>query len=348
MPDPLPPGADSSATDPLALRHAALQDASVPTLLMCLAQITQDPRWLDAPFRPKRDISIFAEPSGGLSIEAQQAVRAALAQVLDELASGARQLPPLPADAQLRQMMDTCLGEPLPAEYLPMAKEEMGWADRALAWRASPPPAPRSAVQVLVIGAGFSGLCAAHRLQQLGMPFEVLEKNADVGGTWLENDYPEAGVDTPNHFYSYSFAPNLGWTSNYSKRDEVWDYQRQVTTSLGLRQHISFGVECLALLWLEATQQWQVSTREADGSSRVRLASAVITAVGQLNRPKLGSIPGLATFTGPHWHSAQWRHDVPLAGKDVAVVGTGASAMQFLRTVAATAKSVTIFQRSAQ
>ncbi len=348
MPDPLPPATPPATPHDPALRHAALQDASVPTLLMCLAQITQDPRWLDDPFRPKRDISIFAEPSGGLPPEAQATVRSALAQVLDELASGTRQLPPLPGDDQLRQMMSTCLGEPLPAEYLAMAKEEMGWADRALAWRTSPPPAQRSAVQVLVIGAGFSGLCAAHRLQQLGIPFEVLEKNADVGGTWLENDYPEAGVDTPNHFYSYSFAPNLGWTSNYSKRDEVWDYQRQVTSNLGLRQHITFGVECLALQWLEATQQWQVTTREADGSHRIRLASAVITAVGQLNRPKLGSIPGLATFTGPHWHSAQWRHDVPLAGKDVAVVGTGASAMQFLRTVAATAKSVTIFQRSAQ
>ena len=138
MPDPLPPATPPATPHDPALRHAALQDASVPTLLMCLAQITQDPRWLDDPFRPKRDISIFAEPSGGLPPEAQATVRSALAQVLDELASGTRQLPPLPGDDQLRQMMSTCLGEPLPAEYLAMAKEEMGWADRALAWRTSP------------------------------------------------------------------------------------------------------------------------------------------------------------------------------------------------------------------
>jgi 4-hydroxyacetophenone monooxygenase len=329
-------------------RDAALREASVPTLLMCLAQITRDPRWLQEPFLPQRDISIFAEPSGGLSEPAQQAVREALGTVLDELAAGTRTLPALPTDDEMVEMMSVCLGERVPAEYVPMAMEEMGFRDRRLDWRA-PPPAPRlEGFRVLVIGAGFSGLCAAYRLKQMGIPFEVLEKNADVGGTWFENDYPEAGVDTPNHFYSYSFAPNTGWTSNYSKRGEVWDYQRRVTEELALRPHIAFGVEVASMRWDEAAHEWEVVSREADGTTRTRRANAVVTAVGQLNRPKLGSIRGIDSFTGSHWHSAQWRHDVPLAGKDVAVIGTGASAMQFLRTVAAQAKSVTIFQRSPQ
>ena len=329
-------------------RDAALAQASVPTLLMCLAQITQDPRWLADPFRPQRDIAIFAQASGGLSAEAQHTVRQAIAQVLDELASGQRTLPPLPAPEVMVAMMGWCLGEPLPAEYLPMALEEMGFADRRLDWRTSPPPPERSAFKVLVIGAGFSGLCAAHRLQQLGIPFEVIEKNSDLGGTWFENTYPDAGVDTPNHFYSYSFAPNLGWTRNYAKRDEVWDYQRRVADDLGLRPHIQFGVEADALHWQQDRQQWQISTTQPDGSRQTRWAHAVITAVGQLNRPKLGAIPGLAGFTGQHWHSAQWRHDVPLAGQDVAIVGTGASAMQMLRSVAEQARTVTVFQRSPQ
>ena len=329
-------------------RDAALAQASVPTLLMCLAQITQDPRWLADPFRPQRDIAIFAEASGGLSAEAQQTVRHAIAQVLDGLASGQRTLPPLPSPEAMTAMMGWCLGEPLPAEYLPMALEEMGFADRRLHWRTSPPPPQRAAFKVLVIGAGFSGLCAAHRLRQLGIAFEVIEKNSDLGGTWFENNYPEAGVDTPNHFYSYSFAPNLGWTSNYAKRDEVWDYQRRVADDLGLRPHIEFGVEADALHWQQDQQQWQITTSHADGSRQTRWANAVITAVGQLNRPKLGAIPGLASFTGQHWHSAQWQHDVPLAGKDVAIVGTGASAMQMLRSVAAQANTVTVFQRSPQ
>jgi 4-hydroxyacetophenone monooxygenase len=329
-------------------RDAALREASVPTLLMCLAQITRDPRWLQEPFLPQRDISIFAEASGGLSEPAQRAVREALANVLDELATGTRTLPPLPTDDEMVELMSVCLGERVPAEYVPMAMEEMGFRDRRLDWRAPPPARRLEGFRVLVIGAGFSGLCAAYRLKQMGIPFEVLEKNADVGGTWFENDYPEAGVDTPNHFYSYSFAPNTGWTSNYSKRGEVWDYQRRVTDELALRPHIAFGVEVSAMRWDEARHEWEVVSREADGTTRTRRVNAVVTAVGQLNRPKLGSIRGIETFPGSHWHSAQWRHDVPLEGKDVAVIGTGASAMQFLRTVAERAKSVTVFQRSPQ
>ena len=329
-------------------RDDALRQASVPTLLMCLAQITRDPRWLQEPFLPKRDISIFAEPTGGLSEQAQQTVRDSLATVLDELASGQRSLPPLPTEAELVEMMSVCLGERVPPEYAPMAMEEMGYRDRALAWRKPPPAARLATFRVLVIGAGFTGLCAAYRLKQMGFAFEVLEKNPELGGTWFENHYPEAGVDTPNHFYSYSFAPNTGWSSNYSKRDEMLDYQRKVAADLDLRRHIDFGVEVLRMDWHEDRRRWEVTTREADGSTRSRWADAVITAMGFLNRPKLGSIAGLDTFTGPSFHSARWRDDVPLQGKRVGVIGTGASAMQFLRSVAAQAAQVTIFQRSPQ
>ena len=343
----------SPSPRPDALRDAALAQASVPTLLMCLAQITQDPRWLAPPLRPKRDVAIFAELSGGLSPEAQATVRQALAQVLDELTSGERQLPPTPDAERLQAMMSCCLGEPLPAEYVPMAMEEMGFVDRQLHWQDSPPPARRDGFRVLVIGAGFSGLCAAHRLQQLAIPFEVIDKNAELGGTWFENTYPEAGVDTPNHFYSYSFAPNLGWSSNYAKRDEVWRYQQQVAATLGLLPHITFNTEASSLHWHEDRQQWQVELVGPDSGSGSKASSrrwfdAVITAVGQLNRPKLSAVRGLDSFPGPHWHSAQWRHDVPLAGRDVAIIGTGASAMQLLRSVAEQARSVTVFQRSPQ
>jgi len=329
-------------------RDDALRQASVPTLLMCLAQITRDPRWLQEPFLPKRDISIFAEPTGGLSEQAQQTVRDSLATVLDELASGQRSLPPLPTEAELVEMMSVCLGERVPPEYAPMAMEEMGFRDRMLAWRKPPPAARLATFRVLVIGAGFTGLCAAYRLKQMGFAFEVLEKNPELGGTWFENHYPEAGVDTPNHFYSYSFAPNTGWSSNYSKRDEMLDYQRKVAADLDLRRHIDFGVEVLTMDWHEDRRRWEVTTREADGSTRSRWADAVITAMGFLNRPKLGSIPGIDTFTGPSFHSARWRDDVPLEGKRIGVIGTGASAMQFLRSVAAQAAQVTIFQRSPQ
>lgn len=327
-------------------RSEALAAASIPVLLMCLAQITRDPRWLASPYRPRRDISIFAEPSGGLSEHAQQDVREAMQQVLAELDRGERVLPALPSEGEMVTLMSTCLGEEVPPEYAPMAMEEMGFADRAVQ-RGVPAPA-HAPLSVVVIGAGFSGLCATHRLKAMGLPFTVLEKNEDLGGAWLENTYPEAGVDTPNHFYSFSFAPNTAWSSNYSKRDEVWAYQKQVARELGLAAHIEFGVEVSSLHWHEDRGQWQVRARGRDGAPREWWAAIVITAAGQLNRPRLGAIPGLDTFSGRSWHSARWPADAALAGRRVAVVGTGASAMQFLRSVAAEARQVTVFQRSPQ
>lgn len=329
-------------------RDAALAQASIPTLLMCLAQITGDDNWLQEPFLPKRDISIFAEPSGGLSPDIQQRVREAMGRVLDELHAGTRRLPALPDEARMVEMMNVCLGERVPPEYAPMAMEEMGYRDRRVDWRGRPPAQRLAGFRVLVVGAGFTGLCAAFRLKQMGFAFEVVEKNDEVGGTWWENTYPESGVDTPNHFYSYSYAPNTAWTSNYSKRDEMLAYQRQVTQDQGLREHIEFRTEVTGMKWLEQDQQWEVITRRHDGSTRTRRVNAVISCVGALNRPKLTAIPGIETFTGPWWHSARWRHDVSLTGKRVAVIGTGASAMQFLRTVAARAAHVSIFQRSPQ
>lgn len=336
-----------SDSDSKNQRAQALQEASVPALLMCLAQITGEPKWLEDPFNPKRDISVFADPSGGLAPELQKIVRENMAGVLDELASGKRELPHLPSETQITEMMSVCLGERVPAEYAGMAMEEMGFRQRELDWKA-PDALMADGYKVLVIGAGFSGICAGHHLKKLGVPFDIVEKNPDLGGVWLENTYPEAGVDTPNHFYSFTFAPNLEWTSNYSKRQEVWDYQRKVFNDIGLAPHTEFGVEVIAMQWHEDRARWEVSTRDGSGRVSTRWVHAVITAVGNLNRAKMAAVPGFDSFPGDAWHSAQWRHDMSLEGKEVAVIGTGASAMQFLRSVAATAKKVTIFQRSPQ
>ncbi len=332
--------------DPVS-RDDALREASIPTLLMCVAQLSGDPRWLEPPFRPQRDVSIFADPTGGLPPDVQQAVRAAAARLLDELARGERALPAPPDDATLARMMSVCLGERVPPEYAPMVREEMGFASREVRWSAEPPPARRAAMRTLVVGAGLSGLCAAFRFGELGVPFEIVEKNAEIGGTWWDNDYPESGVDTPNHFYSYSFASNLGWSSNYSKRGEVLEYMLRVAGELGVRSRVRLRTEVIALDWDEAGREWAATIRDAAGE-RVERYRAVVLACGPLSRPRLSSIPGLDTFPGEWFHSAHWRRDVPLAGRRVAVIGTGASAMQFLRTLAADAGHVTVFQRSPQ
>ena len=328
--------------------RGALEEASIPTLVMCLAQITGDATWLGDRYRAVRDTNLFADPSGGLDPDVQDEVRATALRVLASLEDGGTTLPDGIDDEVFSQMMAVCLGEAVPPEYTGMLAEEMQLHDRDVHWHGDPPSDRLARTRVIIIGAGFSGLCAAIKLDRLGIAWSLFEKNADLGGTWLENSYPDAGVDTPNHFYSYSFAPNSRWTGYFSKRDEIWGYSRDVAERYGLTDRIRFGTEVSSVVWSEDDQRWTVRATAPDGSSWEETADAVITAVGQLNRPKVPPIPGLEDFPGEGFHTAAWRHDVSLTGKRVAVVGTGASAMQLLAKVAAEAAHVTVFQRSPQ
>ena len=196
------------------------------------------------------------------------------------------------------------------------------------------------------MGAGMSGLLAAHRLQQAGVPFVVFEKDEEVGGTWWENTYPGCRVDNPSHNYSYSFAQRDDWPMHYSTQDVLAGYFRDFADEHGLRRHIHFGTEVESATWSDADRGWTVRTRAADGSVDHVQVDAVISASGQLNRPHLPEIPGRDTFAGTAFHSARWPADLDLAGKRVAVIGTGASAAQFIPIVAERAADVVIFQRT--
>ncbi|MBJ7490992.1 MAG: NAD(P)/FAD-dependent oxidoreductase, partial [Ilumatobacteraceae bacterium] len=327
--------------------NSALAEASVPTLLMCLAQITRDEKWLREPFLPRRDTNLFHDETGGLPDEVQQEVRAAMSAVLDELSAGTRTLPTEIDSDQFVTMMRTCVAEHVAPEYAPMLLEELGFVDRDVHWSGAVPPQLPAGFRVLVIGAGFAGICAAIKLGQLGIPYVVVEKNSDIGGTWFDNNYPEAGVDTPNHFYSYSFAPNTRWNNYFSKRAEIWKYARDVAERHNIISNIEFSTEVSSLHWNTTSNSWNAIV-ESGGTTRSEEFPIVITAVGQLNRPNLAPARGIENFAGSWFHSAHWDHSVDLAGKRVAVIGTGASAMQFMRTVAATAGEVTIYQRSPQ
>ncbi len=327
--------------------HDMLRHASIPTLIMCLAQITEDDRWLEDPFLPKRDTNLFADDSGGLPDDVQQMVRDAVERVMGELEHGERVLPPLPSPERFVRMMRVSVDEEISNEYVPMMMEEMRFADRNVPWTNGRPEAA-SRFHVLIVGAGVSGICAAIKLEELGIPWTLVEKNPDVGGTWYENTYPDAGVDTPNHFYSFSFEPNLRWSGYFSKAAEVQAYVRGVAERRGILERIRFNTHVQSLTWDEDASQWSAVIRTSDGDEERLSAQAVISAVGQLNRPKTSQLTGMESFTGESFHSAQWRHDIDLHGKRVVVVGTGASAMQFLPTVADAAAHVTVFQRSPQ
>ncbi|MCV7351032.1 flavin-containing monooxygenase [Mycobacterium parmense] len=198
--------------------------------------------------------------------------------------------------------------------------------------------------RAVVIGAGFGGLAAAYELTKGGLAdVTVLEKAGDIGGVWRENTYPGAACDVPSNLYSYSFARKTDWGRRYAEQPDILGYIHDTADRFGLRGLVRTGVEVTSASYDDGTATWRAET----SSGEVFEADLLIPAVGQLSRPALPSIPGLDTFAGPSFHSAQWRHDVDLAGKRVAVLGTGASAIQFVPRIRTTAGHVTVFQRSA-
>jgi 4-hydroxyacetophenone monooxygenase len=230
-----------------------------------------------------------------------------------------------------------------------MMLEEMnlrGEDSRALDWSEEITAERREAFNVVVIGAGVGGILAGIRLREAGVPFCIVEKNPDVGGTWFANTYPGARVDTPNYFYCYSFEPNHDWSQYYAKQPELQAYLKRCCDEYAISDQLMLGSEVTATVFNEDTRLWQVSVRHQDGSEEVLQARAVISAVGQLNQPKIPDIDGRSDFQGPQFHSARFEHQHDLSGKRVAVVGTGASAFQLAPAIADKVAHLTVFQRS--
>lgn len=334
--------------------RAALRDVNLPTLLMVMTQLCGDERWMRKRYQPEPIVtpegSLFPDDSGGFSEEVAEEIRAAAFQMLRGLRDHGGVLPPVPSLEQMRQMMEFSTAEPVEEAFCAMLLEETNFVDRDQVWLESMDQVQSGGAldgfNVIVVGAGMSGICAGVKLKAAGVPYTILEKNDAVGGTWYENRYPDCGVDTPNHFYSYSFERNPNWTGYFSKRDELYQYFEHCTDNFGIRENIQFETEVQDMRFLEDEGRWQVSVKRSDGSTDTLTASAVISAVGQLNRPSIPDFPGLDSFAGIAFHSARWREDVDLSGKRVAVIGTGCSAVQLLPKTADQAGHTTVFQRS--
>lgn len=196
---------------------------------------------------------------------------------------------------------------------------------------------------IVIIGTGFSGMGAAMKLRAAGREdFVVLEKAQDVGGTWRDNTYPGCECDIPSHMYSFSYELNSDWTKSFSGQQEIWAYMRKVADEKGIRPYIDFGVEVTGASWDESRQRWTIRTANGDDYE----ARFVIAGVGGLHIPNVPEITGADSFEGPRFHSAEWDHSVDLAGKKVVVIGTGASAIQFVPIIAQEASQLTVFQRT--
>ena len=325
----------------------ALLDISIPTLLLSLVHMSGDPELIRGRLRPA---GLFLnEVQGYMSEEDKSEARAlALEVIRDYRDRGCPEPEPISSEL-LHEMMTWLVCEEVPAEYVPMLMEEMELDGRD-ARRVDPlgTPAERQIFPVVVIGCGQSGLLAGIRLQEAGLPFTIVEKNAGVGGTWWENSYPGARVDVSNHFYCYSFEPSDHWTEYFAQQPELQRYFQSVMDKHGIGPHVRWETEVLGADWDETSATWAVRTRAADGTEDVLTARAVISAVGQLNRPHVPEIAGAESFAGPAFHSARWDHDVDLAGKKVAMIGAGASGFQIAPTIASEVDHLTVFQRTAQ
>lgn len=344
-----------SRPDSAELR-TALEAADLRVLVMCLVHMTGERRWMEAPYKPKRDVRLIADPEAGFAPDIAEEIRSKIGALLAE---GAR--PPLlddPGAEMLGEMMSVCLGEAVAPEYVAMMREDLGFDSGDHHWSgcATGPSSPAEKLTafahgvdtpVLVVGAGISGLGLAVQLTRLGFEHLIVEKNSNVGGTWFENRYPGCGVDTPNHFYSFSYEPNHGWRYYFSPRDELQAYVEHFADKYGIRPRIRFDTELVAAEWDEASNRWTATLRHAGLSTQVT-CRVLISAIGHFNRPADITIQGSESFAGPLFHSARWPDGLDLTGRRVAIVGTGASSMQIVPTIVDDVASLTVYQRTPQ
>lgn len=337
------PSADFSDAD----LDRALAEANLPFLLGSLALITGDDRWIEKPFLPSAPTDLGNNDSGGFDAETQNSIRLEASAILRDWRDESTAYPTdPPTPERLSRILSAMISDPIPDDYGTLLGEEMGIYARHTAPKAPVDPEFR----VIIIGAGISGIAMAVRLEQSGIDYLLIDKNDAAGGTWHENVYPGCGVDTPSHLYSLSFDPKPDWSSYFAPQSELDGYWNDLAKKHGVLAHTRFATEVRSATYDEDACSWHVTVRAADGSGseETLTANAVVSAVGLLNRPSVPNLTGLSDFSGPTLHTAEWDPELDLTGKRVAVIGTGASAMQFVPASSEIAEEVRVFQRTPQ
>lgn len=337
----------SIEVDDAAIRQAVSQ-AELSPLLATLAMVNKDLSLLDPALKPPLPpMDAMIAPQGGLSAEAQaQAREVATQAIIDYRDRGTSLAEDLTEDelAVIMRFLTKDAGD----DCLPLLRHELSFPRDfgAPSWQLDE-VAPDVDFRVAVIGAGITGIAAAHRLAQAGVPYVVFEKNRKAGGTWYENVYPGCRLDTPNFAYSFSFAQKPDWPEQFSKQGQIENYLQTVAADFGVEENVQFETEVSAMTYRDDIHSWELTVKDAAGVETTQVFNAVMTAVGQLNRPSYPDIDGRESFEGESFHSARWNPEVDTTGLRIAVVGTGASAYQIVPAVTPGAKSVTVFQRNA-
>lgn len=320
-------------------------EADFRVLLMVLFHLSGDRRWLAPPYAPRRDVRLIADEDAGLP----EAIRDEIVSAVVPLLCDAQHEPRIskPDDALLLEMMSFCLGEPLPPEYAPMMAEQMGFRSLTDDLTRLNSNKTDAMLPVAIIGAGASGIALGKVLGDLAIPYVIIERNPEVGGTWWENVYPGCGVDTPNHAYSYSFGSPYRWRSYFSPRGDIEAYLQEIANETGVRASIRFNTRAESGRWDSDNNCWRIQLCTDSGQEQLE-ARALVSAIGPLSLPSLPEISGAECFSGPLFHSSHWPPELDLAGKHVAVIGTGASSMQIVPAIADTVAGVSVYQRTAQ
>jgi len=319
----------------------ALDSASFPVIAALLVHFTGDISILDK--LPKPNQVVLGETQGFLTHKDKQIIKnIALKEIGRFYSNSAADDIYIPSNEELNEMMNFIVGEEVSSDYVPMMLGDLN-----ITTHTSKPNflATKSNLEVLIIGAGMSGILAAIKLAEIGIKYKIYEKNNDLGGTWYENQYPGSRVDIANHFYSYSFEENHQWSEHFSRQPELLDYFKKCFHKYDIQKNTYFETQVTDMKFDELNQEWSVNSI-CHGEKKTESISIVISCVGQLNQPKVPEINGLKKFQGNMFHSSQWPNFDVISGKKVAVVGTGASAFQIVPSIAKSCKELTIFQRS--
>ncbi|MGW5222993.1 flavin-containing monooxygenase [Nocardia sp. NPDC004085] len=339
-----------SAADREAALHQAIAECEAAPLLMSMVHVTGDLGLLDEfgarlsieePGNHYRTGTRPTVPPGTYPDDVAADIRARAREVLtpDSVAALG-----VPDDELFRRMATLCTAERVDAEFVPILLEQAGFTkDRRHVPVTVTPPAD---FEVIVIGAGIVGINAGIKLGEADFPFTIFEERDDIGGTWHRNTYPGAAVDTPSHYYSYSFELNPNWSRYYPTGPEYQSYLLGVVEKYRLREHIRFGTRVRSATWLAGENRWEVVTEDRDGVVTRHRARAVVTALGMLNAPNIPEVPGMETFAGTVVHTANWDTGIDLRGKRVVVLGTGCTSVQVVASIVDEVDTLDVVVRS--
>lgn len=325
--------------------RSALEIANIPTLLLLIVQFTGDRKWLEEPYKPKRSKGIDDNDSGGLDKKYQDQIRKGAYDAIMKHRSGRPVALEIPSRDQMVEMMGVSEEGTIPSDYadIMIARLKAFTNPETVVPKLKAPEGFRA----FIVGAGMSGICAAIRFLQAGIPFDIVEKQEDTSGVWHSHKYPGVAVDTPGHLYSYTFAGG-DWSRYFPAGSEIDEYFRGVAENWKIREKIQFNTEVVSAVYDENLSCWCITTRTSDGTEVIKKANVLIAAVGIFNEPIIPNLPGLDKFCGSVVHTSRWNKSINLKDKKIAIFGTGASAMQAVPAIAPEVQKLTIFQRNRQ